>query len=365
MKLLVALVALFVVAQGVKWHQLESYTFDHFVAEFGRYYENDEETQMRREIFERNLEKIRSHNKDTTKTWKLGVNKFADRTEQEFRNHLGLRKEIVNSFKHLKNVVEIPEANDYVATPFQNGVDWRTKGVVTAVKDQGACGSCWSFGSAETLESYWAIKTGKLYVLSEQQILDCTPNPNGCGGTGGCGGGTAELAYAQIKVMGGLATEADYPYVSGGGQNFQCQTNYTPVAKVTGYVNLPSNQEGPILTQLTKGGPLAISVDASAWSFYESGVFNGCDQQNPDIDHEVQLVGYGTDSSSGQDYWLVRNSWNSGWGEDGYIRLLRTTNPPCGIDTTPSDGDGCNNGPPQVTVCGTCGILYDAVFPTV
>lgn len=118
----------------------------------------------------------------------------------------------------------------------------------------------------------------------------------------------------------------------------------------------------------------AISVDAGAWSKYETGVFNGCNQTNPDLDHAVQLVGVGSDPELG-DYWLVRNSWNPTWGEDGYIRIMRTSNSmisieseyvvECGTDLTPRDGDGCNAGPNSVKVCGTCGILYDANFPVI
>jgi len=109
-------------------------------------------------------------------------------------------------------------------------------------------------------------------------------------------------------------------------------------------------------------GPIAISVEAVRWMSYRSGIFDGCNQKNPDIDHSVQLVGYGTDSNK-VDYWIVRNSWGSGWGESGYIRLKRESTPRCGTDLNPSDGTGCDGGPPTVTVCGTCGILYDNVYP--
>jgi len=153
--------------------------------------------------------------------------------------------------------------------------------------------------------------------------------------------------------------------VSGDGSNQACQqSQLDPVAKITGYVNLPSNQLAPVLNQIVKNGPMAISVDASSWQGYGGGVFDGCNQQSPDLDHAVQLVGAGTDPQYG-DYWLVRNSWSADWGEDGYIRIRRTSTPRCGIDTTPGDGDGCNGGPSSVQVCGTCGILYDAVYPVV
>jgi len=203
--------------------------------------------------------------------------------------------------------------------------------------------------------------------LSEQQILDCTPNPNDCGGTGGCGGGTAEIAYQQILKQGGLSTEWTYPYQSFYGAAFTCRysaSNTPPFATLKGFVKLPSNELDPVLNHLATVGPLVINVDASSWGSYESGVFDGCNQVNPDIDHVVQLVGYGA-TSSGELYWLVRNSWSPTFGEDGYIRLRRTQQLRCGVDLRPQDGTGCNGGPKTVIVCGTCGLLYAVTYPIV
>ncbi len=234
---------------------------------------------------------------------------------------------------------------------------------------QGRCGSCWSFGSAETLESHWALKTGFLHVLSEQNILDCTPNPQQCGGTGGCSGGTAELAYDRLAKSGeGLASEWTYPYTSWHGDNFQCHYNASetaPVATVTGYTKLDSNEFAPLMNAIANVGPVSISVEAVLWRNYESGVFDGCNQTNPDIDHAVQLVGYGNEN--GQDYWLVRNSWTPQWGDHGYIKILLTADEEsrCGTDLNPQDGSGCAGGPATVKVCGTCGILFDTCYPTV
>jgi len=345
---------------AVKWHELDSYTFDNYELDFSKTYE-PQEKPLRKQIFDMKLKEIKTHNADTTKTWKMSVNQFTDRTDQEFSNVLGMRKAMLHNKKKSIPFISSSKKIDVAALP--PSIDWRTKGVVTKVKDQGSCGSCWTFGTAETTESYYAISTGKLVVLSEQQILDCTPNPQQCGGSGGCGGGTAELAWAKIIELGGLATEASYPYISGDGSSQSCYfSKVKPVANVTKYVNLPTNEAPPILDHLANNGPLAISVDAGTWSSYGEGVFDGCDQSSPDLDHEVMLVGYGTDASKG-DYWLVRNSWGPNWGEEGYIRLSRKATPQCGTDRTPSDGDGCTGGPPTVRVCGTCGILYDAVYP--
>jgi len=239
------------------------------------------------------------------------------------------------------------------------------QGVVTAVKDQGDCGSCWTFATAETIESHYAIAKGPLWDLSEQQILDCTSNPDQCGGTGGCSGGTVEVAMASIIKDGGIASEWTYPYLSYTGTNFPtCGLNNTsPAVQISNYVVLPSNEYLPLMTAVATVGPIAISVDASSWQFYSTGVYNGCNQTNPDLDHAVQLVGYGTET--GGDYWLVRNSWSPAWGENGYIKLFRTSTVQCGTDTKPGDGDGCDGGPASVTVCGTCGILFDTVYPVI
>jgi cathepsin L len=341
-----------------KWNELEGYTFERYLADFHKSYTHDE-FQMRKQIFERKLDAILKHNNDTTKTWKNGVNKMTDWTEEEFNRLLGYKMHALpERTKRTPFDFETPHA-------LPTTVDWRTKGIITAVMDQGGCGSCWTFGTAETIESFYAMKygVGNLPVLSEQQIVDCTPNPNDCGGTGGCGGGTPELAMAQIMQTGGLTSEADYPYV-GEDQTCQYGPNTPPIAKLSSYTNLISNNYSSVLTAVALIGPMIISVDASSWGGYSDGVFDGCDQQNPDLDHVVQLVGYGTDTSAG-DYWLVRNSWSEGWGENGYIRLRRTSTLRCGTDTNPQDGTGCNGGPPTVTVCGTCGLLYDVLYPVI
>jgi len=344
------------------WYELQRYTFEHYQNEFQKNY-SPEELPMRQALFEKKLKEINSHNANPTKTWKAGVNHFTDRTDAEFRTRLGVKKSLLYKHHAETLVVERPPMVDVSALP--TNVDWRDKSIISPVKDQGDCGSCWTFATAEVTESYWAMATGKLNILSEQQILDCTPNPNHCGGTGGCEGGTAELAWAQITLTGGLSSEWTYPYISYTGSDFTCKTNQiVPIAKVSKFVNLPINEQPPVLNYIATSGPLAISVDASTWSTYESGVFNSCNQTNPDLDHAVMLVGYGTDPALG-DYWLVRNSWSPQWGEEGYIRLHRENPPIFGIDTTPSDGDGCSNGPPTVTVCGTCGILFDALYPVV
>jgi len=349
-----------------RWYQLdESYSFERYVQEFSKTYASPSERETSRAIFEDRLADVLAHNKDPSFSWKKGVNRFSDRTDAEFRRLLGYNKALAFSNSESRKI----KAQHVVFNgDLPENVDWRNKGIISPVKDQGDCGSCWTFGTCETIESYLALANGELNILSEQQILDCTPNPNDCGGTGGCSGGTPEIAYQQIITTGGLSDEWTYPYLSYHGQNFpSCRFNSTmtpAVAVLSGYQELPSNQYQPVVNALANIGPLVVNVDASAWGAYDGGVFNGCNQTNPDIDHVVQLVGYGTDLKLGE-YWLIRNSWSPSWGEDGYIRLARSSSPTCGVDLWPQDGTGCNGGPPTVRVCGECAILYDVSYPTI
>jgi len=341
-----------------------SYTFDTFLQAFSKSY-HPKEHDRRKAIFEANLKEIQAHNADPSKTWQMGVNQFTDQTEAEKRLLLGLDKRQLHLEKIRFNAKNPNMDNHANLNALPKHVDWRLKNVVTPVKDQGKCGSCWSFGTAEAVESYWALATGELVSLSEQQILDCTQNPHHCGGTGGCGGGTAQIAMDQIKAMGGLASEWTYPYVSYFGEAQTCQlTRAKPYAKLSGWERLPMNKLEPVMKHLATVGPLIINVEASTWHSYKNGIFDGCNKTNPDVNHIVLLVGYGTDAALG-DYWLVRNSWTAAWGELGYIRLRRRTVPTCGIDLTPRDGDLCDDGPETIQVCGTCGVIYDATYPVV
>jgi len=365
---LVVLVSLVVVTSAAqvhtRWNELEGYTFKDYVLEYNKQYDSLEYA-LRQKIFESKLADIRAHNKDDTYTWKKGVNQLTDWTHKEFTNLLGY---IPSSGPPKNSKGYVTYQRDTTEPAMPSHVDWRTRSppILTPVKDQGRCGSCWAFGGTETMESVWALKTGLLSEFSEQQVLSCTENPDDCGGTGGCGGGTAELAYETTLNYSGIASEWTYPYISYQGKNFGCTFNKSttpPVARLSNYTTLPHNEYEPVIQSVVKS-PVAIAVDASSWGDYESGIFNGCNQSYPHLDHIVQLVGYGTDDHDKQDFWIVRNSWAASWGEEGYIRLFReTNNGTCGVDLWPQDGVACNDGPKNVTVCGTCGILYDVAIP--
>jgi len=234
------------------------------------------------------------------------------------------------------------------------------------VKNQGACGSCWAFSAVETLESFVAIAEGAQAapVLSEQQVVSCMPNPKGCGGTGGCAGATQSLAFNYTSSR-GLSLEADYPYEGLG----RCSTKQTkPYASNQGFVKLKVNDYNELMTAVATKGPIAISLAAGSlgWQLYRGGVFGGsklagCGYEQ---DHGVQLVGYGSDA--GKLYWLVRNSWGAGWGEQGYMRIRRYGEgaEPCGVDKKPGDGEACRGDDTPRTYCGTCGILGSSTYPT-
>jgi cathepsin L len=381
-------------AEGkTRWHQLsESYTFANWCDEFAdgctTKYSSSAEKAQRENVFRDRLATILKHNADPTQTWKRGVNHLTDRTVAELKmlrggdgarvhhersnlNSASASASATASKRSLASVQDLPASVDWRA--MKNG-----KSAITPVKNQGSCGSCWAFASTETIESHWFLKTGEMQELAEQFILDCTPNPKECGGKGGCQGGTAALAFDRLKVLGGIPSEWTYPYVSGTGNASVChglplvpeQPHHGGVmaaANVTGHVSLPTNSYTDMLHAVATVGPLTVTVDAGAWHDYESGVFTGGNHTNPDLDHLVQLIGYGTDEQGG-DYWTIRNSWTPKWGENGFIRLARhgtSGSIPCGMDITPLDGDGCKGGPAQVKVCGQSGVLYDGAYPLV
>jgi len=338
-------------------------TFQEYVKEYNKVYDH-EEYVYHEKIFNFRLREIKAHNANPAKMYEKGINKFTDMTQAELKAFRGYNRKMHTSMLGADNPCVAGQPLPSTGA-LPDSVDWRTNkpAVVTPVKDQGNCGSCWAFATAETTESALAIATGNLTILSPQNVVSCTPNPDHCGGTGGCNGAIAELGFDYIKAK-GIATEADWPYKQTTGT---CnEATHTKVATVTGCVKLAENNYTDLMTAVATIGPIAVSVDAKKWSSYTKGIYNGCDTDvDFDIDHAVQLVGYGTES--GTPYWIVRNSWGPNWGEAGYIRLLRHSDGAttwCKQDVTPADGSGCDGGPATVTVCGECGIWYDSSYPT-
>eukprot|EP01062_Namystynia_karyoxenos_P021880 TRINITY_DN1834_c0_g1_i4.p1 TRINITY_DN1834_c0_g1~~TRINITY_DN1834_c0_g1_i4.p1 ORF type:complete len:779 (+),score=183.03 TRINITY_DN1834_c0_g1_i4:80-2416(+) len=214
------------------------------------------------------------------------------------------------------------------AAKLPTSVDWRTKSVVTPVKDQGQCGSCWSFSTTGAIESAWAIAGHKLTSLSEQELVSCDNRD----GNAGCGGGWPDKAMDYVKTH-GIDTEASYPYASAKGTAPACSTSghIRASASVAGHQDV-ANDEDAMVAYVAQHGPLSICVAAMTqlWWPYTGGIMSGC--CNTDCDHAVLIVGYGEEK--GTKYWLIKNSWNENWGEGGYLRLERGTNQ-CGITTAP------------------------------
>jgi C1A family cysteine protease len=228
-------------------------------------------------------------------------------------------------------------------------VDWTKKGATTGVKDQGQCGSCWSFSTTGALEGAYYIKTGILESFSEQQLVDCDTLRNG-GKDHGCKGGLMDNAFAWINGNGGLCSEAAYPYVSGttmtGGT---CQTSCKTVDKseIKTFVDVNPNSDNAMMAALAQQ-PVAIAIEADQREFqlYKSGVFTGA--CGTTLDHGVLAVGYGS-TADGLQYYIVKNSWGQSWGSNGYILLGRGTNPETDL--------------PYNKGAGQCGMLMEGSYP--
>lgn len=336
----------FAMAAAAPLRDWSQYRFDDYVVEFGKVYSKSE-AASRKTLFEKEVAEVMKHNEEYQAgkhTWYAAVNKFSDWTELEFKTVKG------KAFSHHihRNIATLLKTQE---NPVRK--DWREKKVVTPAKNQGGCGSCWTFAATEVIESHLAIATGKLLELAPQTLVDCVKNPDSCGGTGGCEGGTAELAFNYTRDF-GIALEKDLHYTAHDGQ---CP-KYKAAAKGTGYVHLPSNDADALETALATKGPVAVSVAAN-WGRYEGGIFSGaCSDKDCPIDHAVVAVGYD------KDYWLIRNSWGESWGEKGYIRLSRKNDATTYTDTAPKDGYACKPYPESLPVSGESGVLSDSCYPT-
>ncbi|XP_057464628.1 senescence-specific cysteine protease SAG39-like [Actinidia eriantha] len=305
-----------------------------WVAHHGRNYKDEEEKYTRFKIFKDNVECIEAFNAGVDRGYKLSVNQFADLTNEEFRASRNGYKRKEAKFEAKLQLSTSFRYTNVSVVPFI--MDWRKRGAVTPVKDEGQCGCCWAFSAVAAMEGIIQLKNGKLISLSEQQLVDCDVG----GEDKGCEGGLMDNAFQFIKQNNGLTTETNYPFV---GQVGICNTQKAsaPAAMITGFEDVPSNNENALL-QSVANQPVSVAIEASAFDFqfYSNGVFTGTCGTN--LDHGVTAVGYGT-ATDGTNYWLVKNSWGSGWGENGYIRMKR--------DVAAKEG--------------LCGIAMEASYPIV
>lgn len=279
----------------------------------------------RKIAFSYNYALVRQHN-SMNMSWSLELNEFAAMPFDEFRQRNGYKP-------WMKESAPKASATHQIVGGAPSSIDWRPK-LVNPVKNQGQCGSCWTFSTVASLESAYAKLTENLESFSEQDLVDCVKNFQGC--CNGCQGGLMDYAfgYMEQSQSGRDDMESNYPYTAKDGTCEYSASKAFSGAKITGYTDVTSKDEDALLDAVANVGVISIAVNAAHhWQLYSGGILDVSYLCNPDkLDHGVAVVGYGTD---GKDYWIVRNSWGPSWGEEGYIRLVRGKNM-CGVATQPS-----------------------------
>ncbi|NWI93626.1 CATL2 protein, partial [Pitta sordida] len=287
-------------------------------------YPGEAET-IRREIWEKNLRHIQRHNREESQgkhSFRLAMNHFGDLTNEEFN-------QLLNGFVPARR--EEPElvfrASAALKTPVR--VDWRAKGYVTPIKNQGHCGSCWAFSATGALEGLVFKRTGKLVVLSEQNLVDCSRKL----GNHGCGGGYVERAFQYVHDNGGLNSERVYPYM--GTDSSYCRYNpQDKAANCSGFQVVARGSEQALEQAVATVGPVSVAVDARSlhFQFYKSGIFS-CTFGSQSVNHAMLAVGYSSAPAGAHNtsYWILKNSWAETWGEQGYMFLLKDAGNQCGV----------------------------------
>jgi len=311
-------------------------TWSDWMEYFGKKYESVNEEYYRFGIFLHNMQKIAMWNTESINGASMRPNQFTDLTNEEFVEYVHGKKGSCLSGKNRPKYTIGGKHSGKAESVMQTNptsVDWTTKGVVTPVKNQGNCGSCWAFSATGAIECEYAIAHGELNSLSEQQLVDCS----GSEGNLGCDGGEMVAAFDYVVKEGGLCTETEYPYTASDGtcKSTTCGKFYDPISN---YTNVKKRNEAALEDAAVWGCvSVAIEADQEAFQYYSSGILTGTCGTN--LDHGVLVVGYGVDN--GQEYWKVKNSWGTDWGEDGYVLICKDCNMngdqgECGINDDPS-----------------------------
>ena len=311
------------VASNVDVDTIMFQQFQKFIKKYHKRYASINEYLARFEVFKRNVMAAFTENA----SYQTGITKFSDLTQQEFaKTYLNLNYDAMAVANFNPYVVQVKNAAP-------DAWDWREKGYVSPVKDQGSCGSCWAFSTVGNLEGLYYKEKQTMVTLSEQMLVDCDTYDSGCNG------GLMENTFTWLKENGGIMTDTDYPYK---GRKGTCQSDETKYVdmQITGYTKLGSGSstwdpvdEDEIKEFLYETGPLAVALNANPLQTYSSGILDKTSSQCPTsgMNHAVTMVGYGHDDSQDKDYWIVKNSWGKNWGEDGYFRIRRG-NGTCGIN---------------------------------
>ena len=274
---------------------------------------NATEFEYRKNVYRSNLDFINEHNSNHNNTFKLGLNKYSTLTNEEYKNLLGFSQITLSDFTCDDMTSYLPNSHDDV------NFDWVSSGNVTSVKNQGQCGSCWAFSATGAYETWYSIHNNALYDFSEQELVDCDTEDNGCNG------GLMTSAFKYIANNGlCLLSEYKYDALQNKCLSETCKhlTNNLP----TGCYNVPSGNNLLLKNAAQQTAvSIAIEADSQYFQLYRSGILNNDVKCGTNLDHGVLLVGYGHDEKLGLDYWLVKNSWGSSWGENGYVRLLRSS----------------------------------------
>ena len=288
--------------------------FQSFIKTFNKSYSSDHEYDMRYQIFYHNVKYIERHNLQN-KSWTLDINEWTDLTWNEFKQR--------NKKGYIRKTPLILESNYNLIYDSNKSLDWRLHGVVNPIKNQNQCGSCWAFSAISSIESAYAISYNTLYDLSEQQLVDCSD----AYGNEGCNGGLMDDAFTYAEKN-RICLESDYNYI---GEKDTCR-KCKGFVSVKSFQDIPLNQE-KMLFDAVSIQPVSVAIEADQldFQFYKSGIFDGICGDN--LDHGVVIVGYGIDKNV--PFWIVRNSWGSSWGENGYIRIVRNKNK-CGINLSAS-----------------------------
>ena len=339
---IVAIVALAAVAAAHPTH-LPS-MFESFKKKYGRVYATAEEEATRFGYFVENMKKAERLRRANPLAG-FGVNEYADMSAAEFKvRHSAEKVFAARAARGPSGKVWVPTREQELAAGGQ-AIDWRQKGAVTYVKNQGQCGSCWAFSSTGSIEGQWFLAGNTLTAVSEQELVSCDTTDSGCNG------GWMDNAWAWIvsSQQGNIVTEASYPYVSGDGAVPACNLNgKVNGATITGHEDI-TKTETAMAAWVFANGPLSVAVDATSWQTYTSGIMTNCISSQ--VDHGVLIVGF--DDNSSPPYWIIKNSWGKSWGEEGYIRVQKGTDQ-CLVTYLPCSSKA-GNGPKPTTAAPTPG----------